>query len=147
VYVNGGMLGGSGKIGGVVTVGTGQGLGATLSVGLTRSKPGVLTIQSQLTLQSDATCAIVVGNSKMTADRIIAKGVTIASGAVLSLVDLDAIVLDPGTSLKVISNTATTPIAGTFSNLPDGATITAGNNTFQASYSGGDGNDLTLTVL
>ena len=69
------------------------------------------------------------------------------SGALLSLVDLDGIVLDPGTSLKVISNTATSPIAGTFSNLPDGATITAGNNTFQANYEGGDGNDLTLTVM
>ena len=38
------------------------------------------------------------------------------------------------------------PIAGTFANLPDGATIKIGNNTFQANYEGGDGNDLTLTV-
>ena len=39
------------------------------------------------------------------------------------------------------------PIIGTFMNLPDGGTITAGNNTFQANYEGGDGNDLTLTVV
>ena len=32
-------------------------------------------------------------------------------------------------------------------NLPDGATITSGNNTFQANYEGGNGNDLTLTVV
>ncbi len=32
-------------------------------------------------------------------------------------------------------------------NLPDGGSITVGNNTFQASYEGGDGNDLTLTVV
>ena len=38
-------------------------------------------------------------------------------------------------------------IAGTFSNLADGASITVGNNTFQADYQGGDGNDLTLTVI
>lgn len=31
--------------------------------------------------------------------------------------------------------------------IPDGGSITLGNNTFQASYSGGDGNDLTLTVV
>jgi len=46
----------------------------------------------------------------------------------------------------VINNTAATPIAGTFSNLADGATVVVGNNTFQANYEGGDGNDLTLTV-
>ena len=47
----------------------------------------------------------------------------------------------------MIKNTAATPISGTFANLPDGATITSGNNTFQVSYEGGDGNDLTLTVV
>jgi len=36
---------------------------------------------------------------------------------------------------------------GTFSNLADGAIVTIGSNTFQANYEGGDGNDLTLTVL
>ena len=34
-----------------------------------------------------------------------------------------------------------------FSNLPDGSTVTIGSNTFQADYEGGDGNDLTLTVV
>jgi len=54
--------------------------------------------------------------------------------------------LPPGTVFTVIDNTAATPIAGTFNNLADGSTFTAGSNTFQASY-GGDGNDLTLTVV
>ncbi len=47
----------------------------------------------------------------------------------------------------MISNTAATPISGTFANLADGSTLTAGHNKFQVSYSGGDGNDLTLTVV
>jgi hypothetical protein len=55
--------------------------------------------------------------------------------------------LSPGTVFTPISNAAATPIAGTFANLADGATITIGANTFQASYEGGDGNDLTLTVV
>jgi hypothetical protein len=55
-------------------------------------------------------------------------------------------VLPSGTTFTVINNTAATPIAGTFANLPDGSTIVVGNNTFQANYEGGDGNDLTLTV-
>ena len=34
-----------------------------------------------------------------------------------------------------------------FANLPDGSTFTAAHNNFQVSYSGGDANDLTLTVV
>ena len=47
----------------------------------------------------------------------------------------------------MIDNTAATQIAGTFGNLPDGSVFMVGRNTFQASYSGGDGNDLTFTVV
>jgi autotransporter-associated beta strand protein len=52
-----------------------------------------------------------------------------------------------GTVITVISNTSATPISGTFSNLPDGSTINVGGRNCQVSYSGGDGNDLTLTVV
>jgi hypothetical protein len=45
-------------------------------------------------------------------------------------------------------NTAATPIDGTFANLTDGSIITIHGNNLQASYEGGgDGNDLTLTVV
>jgi hypothetical protein len=47
----------------------------------------------------------------------------------------------------LLTSTAVSPISVTFVNLPDGGTIIAGNNTFQANYEGGDGNDLTLTVV
>jgi hypothetical protein len=53
----------------------------------------------------------------------------------------------PGTAFTIINNTGITAIFGTFINLPDGGTITIGSNTFQANYEGGDGNDLTLTVV
>jgi hypothetical protein len=46
-----------------------------------------------------------------------------------------------------ISNTAASPINGTFANLADGSVLTAGRNKFEVSYAGGDGNDLTLTVV
>jgi hypothetical protein len=55
--------------------------------------------------------------------------------------------LRTGKSATVISNPSADPIAGTFANLPDGSTFTIGPNTFQVSYEGGDGNDLTLTVV
>ncbi len=52
-----------------------------------------------------------------------------------------------GTVLTVINNTSANPIIGTFSNLADGAIITVNGNNLQANYEGGDGNDLTLTVV
>jgi hypothetical protein len=54
--------------------------------------------------------------------------------------------LAPTLTITVISNTSANPISGTFSNLADGAIITVGGTNFQ-SYEGGDGNDLTLTVV
>ncbi len=47
----------------------------------------------------------------------------------------------------MISNTSANPISGTFSNLPEGAIVNVNGNSLQASYEGGDGNDLTLTVV
>ena len=75
-----------------------------------------------------------------------ANGVTV-NNAHFSLLSRGGLTLQSGTVLTVINNTAATPIAGTFANLPDGSTFTTHGNTFQANYEGGDGNDLTLTVV
>jgi len=77
---------------------------------------------------------------------VIANGVTINSGATFNLSGTAHGQLTQGMVLILIKNTATTPIAGTFSNLPDGSTVVLAGNTFQVNYEGGDGNDLTLTV-
>jgi hypothetical protein len=50
-------------------------------------------------------------------------------------------------SAITINNSLANPISGTFSNLPDGGIVTIDGNNFQASYEGGDGNDLTLAVV
>ncbi|MEI8042413.1 MAG: cadherin domain-containing protein, partial [Verrucomicrobiota bacterium] len=55
----------------------------------------------------------------------------------------------PGTVLKLLNNTSTNPLTGTFAGLPEGSLVpgTNGSNTyfFKVSYAGGDGNDITLT--
>jgi hypothetical protein len=78
---------------------------------------------------------------------VVALGVTINSGAIFAFQGTAQGTLQAGLVLIVISNTSATPISGTFANLADGAIVTANGNNFQASYKGGDGNDLTLTVL
>ncbi len=100
-----------------------------------------------MTFQLDSTYKFELKSSTATADKIVANGVTINGGSLFSFADLGSAVLPTGTVFTVIDNTAATPIAGTFANLPDGSTFTIGPNTFQVSYSGVDGNNLTLTVV
>jgi autotransporter-associated beta strand protein len=147
VQVNVGKLGGTGKISGSVTVGTGSGAGAFLTPGVVAATPSTLTIQKRLTFRADGTFHFGFKSSNITADKIIARGVTIDSGALIFFDHVDVGTFPLGTVFTAIDNTAATPIAGTFANLADGATFTINNITFQADYQGGDGNDLTLTVV
>jgi autotransporter-associated beta strand protein len=145
VAVNGGDLGGTGTIQGHTRVGDGIGSNASLSPGV--SGVGTITFRKTLTFQLDGSYDWELNSDSATADKIVAKGVTINSGAVFSFIDLGTGTLPPGTVFSAISNTSATPISGTFANLPDDSTFIIGNNTFQVSYEGGDGNDLTLTVM
>ena len=148
VSVNAGTLGGSGIIAGATTIGTGSGPGAFLVPAAATTKQSTLTIQSALTFNSDATytCTFKAKKNKARTDQVIANGVTI-NGATLNLIGQTQGSLKRGLRLTVISNTSANPINGTFSNLPDGGIVTINGNNFQASYEGGDGNDLTLTVV
>jgi len=147
VHVRRGSIGGQGAIAGDVTIGTDGGSRASLAPGRVATVPQTLTILGSLTLNSGATYSCGINSNSATADKVVSNGVTINGAALFSLADSGDTTLASGTLLTVISNPALAPIAGTFSNLPDGSTITAGNNTFQANYEGGDGNDLTLTVV
>lgn len=148
VQVDGGILGGSGIISGAVTIGTGAGLGASLAPAEGTGKSSTLIILNSLTFQADATYVYTFAamDGIPRADQVIASGVTIADGAVFSFGAVEG-VLQIGTVLTAVGNTSPSPISGVFSNLPDGAIVTVGSNTFQADYQGGDGNDLTLTVV
>lgn len=148
VSVSAGMLGGSGIITGAVTVGTGSGTGAFLAPAHGGDKQLTFTIRSSLTFNSDSTYTYTfnANGNRSKIDKVVASGVTINSGATFNLSGTTQGILTQGTVLTVIKNTAETPIAGTFSNLPDGAIVTVNGNNLQASYEGGDGNDLTLTV-
>ena len=149
VQVNAGTLGGRGIITGPTVIGTGSGTGAFLAPAVGTRTGATLKIKSGLILFSDATYAYTYRAKRNTAttDLVMANGVTINSGATL---DFDGTIngrLTPGLVFTAISNTSAIPISGTFSNLPDGSTVVLAGNTFQANYRGGDGNDLTLTVV
>ncbi len=71
------------------------------------------------------------------------------NGAHLSLLR-SADVGPPGSVLHLINNTSGQAVNGSFSGLPEGAMVSASQGSmasFRISYAGGDGNDITLTVV
>ncbi|HEY3938944.1 MAG TPA: autotransporter-associated beta strand repeat-containing protein [Bryobacteraceae bacterium] len=140
-----GTLGGNGTIAGSVTVAA----NARIAPAAGTTTSATMKIKKALTFQASSSysCLLSGKGRKVKSDQINANGVTIDSGAQFVLSDQITGRLRSGTSFTVISNTASTPISGTFANLADGAILSMGKDQLQASYEGGGGNDLTLTVL
>jgi len=147
VQLDEGTLAGGGVIAGDVVVGRGGGMGAFLSPGEVNETPAVFTLLNALTFNRDGSYRCGLNSDIGSSDEVFVHGVTINSGARFLVSDVGNSLLTPGLVLTVINNTGPTSIAGTFANLPDGSTFSVKNNTYQASYEGGDGNDLTLTVV
>jgi len=136
----GATLGGSGIVGGNLLANR----GGTLAPGTGTS---TVTVKRKVTFSGASSYVWRVKTTSTQADKVIARGVIISPGAFFSGIGIGSTTLPPGTAFTAIENTSSVPISGTFRNLTDGGTIQIGNNTFQADYEGGDGNDLTLTVV
>jgi hypothetical protein len=52
-----------------------------------------------------------------------------------------------GRTYLLIDNDGTDPIAGTFTNAPEGGFVVAGGQIFRITYTGGTGNDIVATAL
>ena len=145
VSVNAGTLGGSGIISGAVTVNS----GAFLAPAHGTKTQSTLTIQSPLTFNAGSTYTYTfkAKGKQAKTDKVIANGVTINSGANVTIQGTTKGSLKAGTAYTLISNTSANPLSGTFSNLADGAIVNVNGNNLQASYEGGDGNNLTLMVV
>jgi fibronectin-binding autotransporter adhesin len=137
VTVNGGTLGGSGTTGSV-TVNS----GGTLSPG---TSPGILNVSGNLTLTLGATYLVELNGAAVGTqyDQTNVIGIVSLGDATLSLTLGFTPIL--GTTFEIIRNDLGDPVSGTFLGLNEGATFTAGGQTFTISYHGGDGNDVVLT--
>ena len=51
------------------------------------------------------------------------------------------------TQFAIVVNDLSDPITGMFNGLPEGASVMAGDQVFQITYTGGTGNDVVLTKL
>ena len=147
VRVFSGALGGTGTIAGLVVVGSDTpGNGSFLTPGQSFTHPGTLTLLDRLTFRSDGFFNVGLDRN-LTIGEVVANGVTINPGGTFAFFNNRGVTVPVGTVLTLINNTSATPIAGQFDNLPNGLVFTDHGNTFQVSYTGGDGNDLTITSL
>ncbi len=136
---NSGTLGGSGIVG-AVTINN----GGTLSPG---NSPGILNTTGNLTLTMGATYLVELNGTAVGTqyDQTNVAGLVSLGNSTLTV----SLGFTPanGTMFTIINNDLSDPVTGTFNGLAEGAQFTAGGETFQISYHGGDGNDAVLTAV
>jgi hypothetical protein len=131
VVLNGGTLAGTGHVSKVASVG-----GGMIAPG---GSPGAL-FTANLQLRENVTCAVELTASDCDSVRVM--GTVDCGGATL------AVSGNPpgyGESRVIVDNDGAEPVNGTFSGLPEGASLPLGGGIVSITYSGGDGNDIALT--
>lgn len=124
--------------------GSGTVVGAVAVAGVLA--PVSLTLNSSVTFQEGSEFRTTL-NSVGDFSSLNANGVTIASGSTFGLVLGGGFSAALDDTFLVLTNSAAGAISGSFANLAEGGTISSGVYTFSASYLGGNGNDLVLTVV
>jgi autotransporter-associated beta strand protein len=136
VTLNAGTLSGIGNIGSATV-----NKGGTLTPG--NNTPGSLSMAGNLTLSKGSTY-IVSLTATQSSETNVGGSVTL-NNAKLSL--SFNFMPSPGATFTIINNAGSSPISGTFSGLRSNAKVKIGKHTFKISYTGGDGNDVVLSVV
>lgn len=130
-------LGGSGTVGTIAASGI-------ISPG---TSPGMLT-SSNVTFASSGQYTVeLTGPTAGTGyDQMKVRGTNALASATLTVVPAFTAPVPIGQQFTIINNDLADAITGTFSGLANGAQFSAGGYTFRINYSGGDGNDVVLTL-
>lgn len=137
VIASGGTLKGTGTVSSLSVYGK-------LAPGLS---PGCIN-SGNLIFQSGSTYEFEVGGTTACTqyDQTKVTGTVALGNGTLSTVMFNNFKPATGQSFTIIDNDAADAVTGTFNNLAEGATFSAGGATFKISYVGGTGNDVVLTV-
>ncbi|MCF8370885.1 MAG: T9SS type A sorting domain-containing protein [Bacteroidales bacterium] len=135
LYVEGGLLKGSGSINGNVTAN-----GGILNPG---ASPGCLTINGNYNLAGGATLYTEIDGSTVCTDydQLIVNGTITLAGFLDGLASVS-----PVGDIVILNNDGTDVISGNFNGQAEGSFVTMGIAQFQITYTGGDGNDVALTL-
>jgi autotransporter-associated beta strand protein len=136
-------LGGTGTMTGAVTVNA----GANIAPGNGGNNTAILNTGA-LTLASTSNFRVDINGTTVGTgyDRLnVATGGVTITGS--NLVVTVGTTLSVGQTFTILSKVAGGAITGTFAGIPQGGTVVGSNGTvFSVSYTGGDGNDIVLTV-
>lgn len=136
-------VGGAGTLGGTGTVGN---INASGNV-VPGTSPGTLTTSNlAFTAAGDFFVELNGTAAGTDYDRLNVRGTNNLGNAVLHVMPAFTTPVGIGDQFVIINNDGADAITGTFSGLPEGATVTAGFFTFAISYTGGSGNDVVLTL-
>lgn len=117
--------------------------GGTIAPG---HSPGCITTAS-MTINGTYTEQIGGTNACTDYDQLQITGNVDVTGGTLQTQLINGFTPTVGQTFKIIDNQGSNPLTGTFAGLAEGATFVNGGITFRISYVGGDGNDVTLTVI
>src|ERR1051325_632558 len=109
--------------------------------------PGILNC-GNLTLNAASTYFVELNGTTPGSghDQLNVTGTVNLGGATLSIISL-GFTPAVGSTFTIIANDGADAVTGTFAGLPQGTILTVGTTPLQISYTGGDGNDVVLTVL
>lgn len=137
--ISGGVLAGTGAI---------QGPGAVSMSGAAQTRPGTspgqLTIGGALTQAGTYFVELNGATPAAQYDQLVGQGnVSLGGALTVSL----GFVPTVGTVFRIIDKTSAGAVSGAFSGMPQGHVLTVNGVQMQIAYNGGDGNDVTLTVV
>ncbi|EMI55873.1 dockerin type I domain-containing protein [Rhodopirellula sallentina] len=157
IDANGGTISLNSPAGQITTPGTGDigsasftaqtlAIDGELSVG-GDDTPGTLAIDANLTFSDTSSFNVDIFDTTpgIDFDQIAVTGTVTLNGA--TLVTSASLATNVGQTIEIISNDGIDAVSGTFAGLPEGSTVDVGGLPFSISYTGGDGNDVTLTEI
>lgn len=143
-------LGGRGQVIGSVTFG-GSG---SITPGFSPAfSPGVLTIDGDLSLNSDVTITAEINQPVAGSgyDQVLVSGaarnVTLDDAELNISLSADYVHNEANEFMLIKNDAASSTVSGIFRDLPEGAVIRLPNAAFSISYAGGDGNDVVLESI
>ncbi len=148
VTLYGGNISGTGTVG---SLDYASGSSGTVDPGTGSGTTGTFTTAGGYQVGTGGTTHIDIGGTTAgsTYDQIVntTSGSVDLTGSNLTVSLVNGFTPAIGDSFEIINNQNSGAVTGTFNNLAEGATFMSGLVAFQVSYAGGNGNDVTLTVI
>ncbi|MEO6044366.1 MAG: DUF11 domain-containing protein, partial [Tepidiformaceae bacterium] len=107
--------------------------------------PGVFTVNGAVELNSVTQFGVIIIGTSFS-QLVTSERPTLGGAMLVSNVE-DQPPPPQGMVATIVKNNSAQSVLGTFKNLPEGSVYTGSGVDFRVSYIGGDGNDVTLTVL